>query len=49
MVKKSIDDGLLLVGAGANVIRFVPSLIITKAEIDEAMAILDKAFTEVLE
>ena len=49
VVKKSIDDGLLLVGAGANVIRFVPSLIITKAEIDEAMAILDKAFTEVLE
>ena len=48
VVKKSIDDGLLLVGAGANVIRFVPSLIITEAEIDEAMTILDKALTEVL-
>lgn len=48
VIKKSIDDGLLLVGAGANVIRFVPSLIITKTEIDEAMTILDKAFTEVL-
>ncbi|MGL4791685.1 MAG: acetylornithine transaminase, partial [Anaerotignaceae bacterium] len=43
VVKKSIDNGLLLVGAGANVIRFVPALIITSAEIDEAIAILDKA------
>lgn len=48
VVKKSIDGGLLLVGAGANVIRFVPSLIIKKSEIDEAMSILDKALTEVL-
>ena len=43
VVKKAIDNGLLLVGAGANVIRFVPALIITSAEIDEAIAILDKA------
>ena len=35
--------GLLLVGAGQFIIRFVPSLIVSKADIDTAMEILDKA------
>lgn len=48
VVKASIDNGLLLVGAGANVIRFVPGLIITEQQIDEAMEILDRTLTEVL-
>ena len=48
VVKASIDNGLLLVGAGANVIRFVPGLIITEQQIDEAMEIFDRTLTEVL-
>ena len=43
VIADSIQRGLLLVGAGTNVIRFVPPLIISKAEIDDAMAILDQA------
>jgi len=43
VVADAIDKGLLLVGAGANVIRFVPALIITEEELLEAMEILDKA------
>ena len=43
VIADAIDKGLLLVGAGANVIRFVPALIITSEEIEEAIAILDKA------
>ena len=43
VIKKCIDAGLLLVGAGPNVIRFVPPLIATKENIDEMAAILDKA------
>jgi LysW-gamma-L-lysine/LysW-L-ornithine aminotransferase len=39
------DEGLLLINAGATVIRFVPPLVITEAEIDEAVA----AFGRVLE
>ncbi|MEX2649823.1 MAG: aspartate aminotransferase family protein [Alphaproteobacteria bacterium] len=35
--------GLLTVGAGDNVVRFVPPLIVTDAEIDEALGILDDA------
>lgn len=41
VVKQTIENGLLLVNAGKNVIRFVPSLIATKEDIDEAMKILD--------
>ncbi|HYD30511.1 MAG TPA: aspartate aminotransferase family protein [Azospirillaceae bacterium] len=35
-------NGLLTVGAGDNVVRLLPSLIIGEAEVDEAMAILDR-------
>jgi predicted acetylornithine/succinylornithine family transaminase len=42
-IAKSIDMGLLLVGAGKFIIRFVPSLIVGKEDIDKAMSILDKA------
>ena len=41
--KKCIEAGMLVVGAGEKVVRFVPPLIITKAHVDEAMAILKKA------
>ena len=41
--KKCIENGMLLVGAGEKVVRFVPPLIITKEHIDEAMSILRKA------
>jgi len=47
VVAESIARGLLLVGAGANVVRFVPALIVTKEEIDEAMDILDKVLEKV--
>lgn len=43
IIADAIENGLLLVGAGKNVIRFVPSLIATKEDIDKAMAILEKA------
>ncbi len=42
-IAKAIDMGLLLVGAGKYIIRFVPSLIVSKEDIDKAMDILDKA------
>lgn len=43
IVSDCIAHGLLLVGAGANVIRFVPALIVTEKEIDRAMEILAEA------
>lgn len=45
-IAKAIDMGLLLVGAGKFIIRFVPSLIVSEKDIDKAMYILDKALTK---
>lgn len=39
-ITKAEEKGLLLVGAGPNVIRLLPPLTVSKAEIDEAVAIL---------
>lgn len=41
IVTKAMENGLLLVGAGKNVIRFVPPLIITKDEVNKGITILD--------
>lgn len=42
LIKKALDNKLLLIGAGEKTIRLRPSLIIGKAHIDEAMAIIDR-------
>lgn len=41
-IQKALDEGLILMGAGANVIRFVPPLVIEKKHVDEMIKILDK-------
>ena len=44
--KKCIEKGMLLVGAGEKVVRFVPPLVITKEHVDEAMSILKEVLAE---
>lgn len=39
------EEGLLVLAAGGNVLRFTPSLIICKEDVDEGMARLDKTLT----
>jgi acetylornithine/N-succinyldiaminopimelate aminotransferase len=39
----AVDEGLLTVAAGMNVLRLAPPLIITDADADEAIALLDRA------
>jgi len=46
MVRRLRANGLLTVGAGDNMVRLVPPLIIGEAEIDEAVAILERTFAE---
>lgn len=41
-VTKAIDNGLLIISAGSDVLRFVPPLIITKENVDEMISILRK-------
>jgi predicted acetylornithine/succinylornithine family transaminase len=46
IVARARAGGLLLSVAGGNVVRFAPPLIVTKAEVDEAIQILDAALAE---
>jgi predicted acetylornithine/succinylornithine family transaminase len=41
VIEAAIEKGLLFASAGPNVLRFLPPLTISKAEIDEGIAILD--------
>ena len=45
MQAATVAEGLLTVAAGMNVLRLAPPLIITEAEADEAVALLDRAIT----
>ncbi len=40
----AMDKGLIIINAGANILRFVPPLIITKENIDEMIIILESCF-----
>jgi predicted acetylornithine/succinylornithine family transaminase len=41
VIARARDQGLLLSVAGGNVVRFAPPLVVSKAEIDQAIEILD--------
>jgi acetylornithine/N-succinyldiaminopimelate aminotransferase len=43
MQNAAVAEGLLTVAAGMNVLRLAPPLIITEADVDEAVALLDRA------
>jgi len=47
MVKTALSRGLLINCTVGKVLRFVPPLIITRAEVDQALDILDGIFSEV--
>lgn len=42
VTQKALQNGLLIISASNNVLRFVPPLIITEKEIDAAVQIIDK-------
>jgi 4-aminobutyrate aminotransferase len=46
VVLSAFRRGLLVLGAGTNVIRLSPPLVLTRAEADTAVRILDEALTE---
>ncbi|AFZ26139.1 acetylornithine/succinylornithine aminotransferase [Cylindrospermum stagnale PCC 7417] len=47
VVKAAVDEGLLLVPAGPKVVRFVPPLIVTEAEVKIALQAVEKALATV--
>jgi 4-aminobutyrate aminotransferase-like enzyme len=46
IIAKARDRGLLVSVAGGNVVRFAPPLIVSRAEIDEALTIMDAVLAE---
>ncbi len=49
IVQKALEHGLLLNNLGPDTLRMIPPLILTRADIDEASALLDQALAEVAE
>ena len=47
VVKACMREGLILIGACNNTVRFVPPLVISKADVDKAVGILKKAIESV--
>lgn len=47
IIMKAMDKGLVLINAGTSIIRFVPSLIISKENVDDMITILRESIREV--
>ena len=47
IITAAMGKGLVLINAGTNIIRFVPSLVITKENVDEMITILRESIREV--
>ncbi|MBQ8592489.1 MAG: aspartate aminotransferase family protein [Lachnospiraceae bacterium] len=43
IINKALENGLILINAGTQIIRLVPPLVITKEHVDEMIALLDKS------
>ena len=43
VTSKALEEGLLIIGAGTDVIRMIPPLVIGKEQVDEMAEILKKA------
>lgn len=49
IMNKCMEKGLLVIGAGTHVMRFVPPLVVSKEDIDEAVRIIDGVLGELNE
>lgn len=48
VVRRAFHNGLLLLSCGQSTIRFMPPLLITRSDVDEALAILAKSLDEAM-
>jgi 4-aminobutyrate aminotransferase len=48
LVTRAYHNGLILLSCGASTVRFMPPLLITRGDVDEAMAMLEASLAEVL-
>lgn len=47
IITNAMNKGLVLINAGANIIRFIPSLVVTKENVDDMVTILRESMCEV--
>ena len=47
VINMALEKGLILINAGSEIIRFVPSLVITKENVDEMIDILDSCLGKI--
>jgi 4-aminobutyrate aminotransferase len=47
LVRQAFQNGLLLLSCGKSTIRFMPPLMVSKPQIDEAISILSSSIEEV--
>lgn len=45
IIQRAMDNGLILINAGTNIIRLIPPLIITREDVDHMIAILEQSFS----
>jgi acetylornithine/LysW-gamma-L-lysine aminotransferase len=46
VILKAMENGVLVLDAGRNVLRFLPPLVISKEQIDKAISVLDRVLEE---
>ncbi len=46
IINRAMEKGLILINAGTHIIRFVPALVISKADVDAMVEILDSCIEE---
>ncbi|SHJ85370.1 aspartate aminotransferase family protein [Hespellia stercorisuis] len=46
IVNAALEEGLVVISAGSDVVRFVPPLVITRADVDEMIVKLEKAIVK---
>ena len=44
IVNRALEQGLIIITAGTNVLRFLPPLVITEADVDEMAEKLERSF-----
>jgi 4-aminobutyrate aminotransferase len=49
VLHRAFHNGLLILSCGTSTVRFMPPLLVTRAEVDEAMALFEASLAEALE
>lgn len=48
IVKAALAEGLLVIPAGAKVVRFIPPLIVTEADVNQALTLVDRTLNKLV-